>query len=746
MPIKCLVSSLWSGLLGLVCGLSCLSQAGAQNRPVTINDLVQPPIVKAVSLAPDGRHVAYLERTNDFHALARALDSVRREDADNLLHHLRLVDLASPDDAEPVRLDLGSDIPMGIDWVGPNRIVVSAIAVSEDNGHPPPERRTREPYYQFYWRLVAVDIRTGDREILFGDEEAWDMRDAENFTSVIHPLPDQPDEVLVAAHRHSNFDLWRLNLATGEEDRVERARSNTVDWAANEEGRAYFRLDVDVEDDEVRIYRRGSDDSRWSRDERLTLNEFVDYIERAERSIWVANTDSESEVLVSVRPPEADRRGVYRYDLDTGEVGDLVWEHPQYDLVSVLRDGFSDRMVAVTYFDDRRRAHFFDRRLNAHFQALTAYFEEDAVVLPVDANDEAFLLYVTGPQEPGSYYAYSINETRVRPLMPVNPALLGTRLSPVSAERLVMRDGLEIDVFVTHPAGYPRQSRRPTVVMPHGGPEARDSFGFDFVAQYFASEGWRVIQPNFRGSEGYGREFAARAHGEWSRAVQDDITDTLTWSVAQGLVDPERVCIAGFSYGGYAALAGAFVTPDAYQCVVSVAGLSDPVAYIDWSRENRPDSVDYWTRQIGDPEIDPDGVRAMSPIHQIDRMQAPILLLHGDTDSIVPAEQSFLMADALEAAGYDYRSRTIRGAGHDLETPISLARTLALMEAFMGEYLDVEQPADRQSWQELTEVTRFAVPGLGDEPGDGSNSEADEVELNLDEMMSASAGAGDQEN
>ena len=166
MSIKVVVSSVWSGLLGLVCGIACLPEAAAaQDRPVTINDLVQPPIVKAVSLAPDGRHVAYLERTNEFHALARALDSVHREDADNLHHHLRLVDLASPDDAEPVRLDLGNDIPMGIDWVGPNRIVVRAIAGSEDNGHLPPERRTREPYYRVSRGLLTFDSRHGPRAL-----------------------------------------------------------------------------------------------------------------------------------------------------------------------------------------------------------------------------------------------------------------------------------------------------------------------------------------------------------------------------------------------------------------------------------------------------------------------------------------------------------------------------------------------------------------------------------------------------
>lgn len=729
----CAAPVAWLALSLAVCFAFPIGTSQAQDRPVTINDLVQPPSVKAVRLAPGGRHVAYLERTNDFHALALARDSTRREDADNLLHRLRLVELGTAPDTEPAVLDLGTDIPLSIRWAGPDRLIIGAISVARENGHMPPERRTRRPYFRFYWRLIALDIRTGERQVLFGDDGAWDMRDAANFASVINPLPAYPDEVLVAAHRDNHYDLWRLNLASGDVDRIERGRSNTVDWAANAEGRAYFRLDVDLEDDEVRIYRRGSDSNRWQRDERLSLNEFVDYIDRAERSIWAANTDSETEVLVAVRPDGADRRGVYRFDLDSGEIGAQVWEHPTYDLASVLRDSISDRMIAVTYYDDRLRAHFFDRRLNAHFRALTAYFEADAVVVPAEVDDNALLLYVTGPQEPGSYYAYTLETSEVRPLVAVNPALLGTRLSAVSSERVTTRDGLEIDVFVTHPAGYSRVTPRPTVIMPHGGPESRDSFGFDFVAQYFASEGWRVVQPNFRGSEGYGRAFAERAHGEWSRAVQDDITDALAWSIEAGLTDPDWVCIAGFSYGGYAALAGAFATPEAYRCVVSVAGISDPAAFIAWARENRPESVAYWTSQIGDPETDPETVRAMSPVHQIGRMRAPILLLHGNEDEIVPPEQSEIMADALEAAGHDFRARTIRGAGHDLETPLSLARTLALMEAFMGEYLDEVQPDDRDSWQTLTETVRINLPefrrltGMPDPADDAPNSLRDLV-------------------
>ncbi|WP_417486820.1 alpha/beta hydrolase family protein [Maricaulis sp.] len=730
-------------LLAVMLATMVSAQAGAiQSRPLTINDLAQPPSIRTIQMSPDGRRVAYLQRTSDFHALARATGAAHREDPDNLHHRLLLVELSSPAEASPREIDLGTDIPVVIRWAGPDRLIVSAIAISEDNGHMRPQRRSRVPYYRFYWRLVSIDIRTGQRDVLFGDDEAWDMRAADNFAEVVHPLPGEPDHVLVAAHRTSNFDLWRLNLATGDHDRVERGRSNTVQWAANEQGRATFRLDLDIDDDRARIYRRRSGSDRWSRDESLTLNEFVDYIHRANRSIWAANTDDDDTVLVAVRPEGVERRGVYEYDLEADEIGDRVWEHPTYDLDTVLRDELSDRMIAVTYLDDRIRTRFFDRRLDAHFQALTAYFEADAVVYPLDVTANALLLFVTGPQEPGSYYAYSLDTSQVRPLAAVNPALLGTRLSRVTSERVTTRDGLVIDVFVTHPAGAAPGAALPTVVMPHGGPEARDSFGFDPIAQYFAAEGWRVLQPNFRGSEGYGRSFARAAHGEWSRAVQDDITDTLDWAIRSGLTIRDRVCIAGFSYGGYAALAGAFATPDAYRCVVSVAGITDPEAFIDWSREYRPDAVDYWTRQIGDPVGDSETVRAMSPIHQIDRMQAPILLLHGNKDDVVPMSQANLMSEALEAAGYDYRERTIRGAGHNFETPLALGRTLALMEAFMGEYLDEVQPEDRDSWQTLTEPENINLPQFRRVMG--MSDPADDDRIGLEGMLGATSEATDE--
>jgi len=697
----------WIGVLVLAIG-GWQGEAFAQQRPVTINDLVQPNAVSSVVLSPDGGQLAYLERTEELTALTRRRQKLNDLEARDYLHRIRVVDLNAPESDEPRLIEVGTDMPFWLSWAGPGRLIVGSVSVSIDNDHPRPTSR-RQPYYPFYWRIAVINLENGERTILFGERGAWEMRDREHPGQIIHALPNSPDTVLVAAQYRSFYDLWSVSTVTGDARRVEAGRPTTVNWHVNEAGEAVFRLDLDEEHGRAAIFRREGEGDRWRRTDNLTLDEFDDRLDRARHSIWVADTADPDEVLVAVQPDGAERRGVYRYNLETDTIGELFWEDPRYDLRSVIHDFYSGQIIATTYVDDRFRAHFFDNRTNAHYRAVASFFEPDAVVVPVQVVDAAMLLRVTGPQEPGSYYTYRFEDSSIRPIAVENPILLQTRLSPATTETYRARDGQEIQAYVTRPVR--RGTQRPAlVVMPHGGPELRDDFGFDFVSQYLASEGWMVFQPNFRGSFGYGRAFTEAGHGQWGRLMQDDITDGVRWLIATGQVDPDRICIAGFSYGGYAALAGALMTPDLYRCAVSVAGVSDLPEMLRWEAEEYPELTEYWQARIGDPERDADALIANSPARRAGEIRVPVMLLHGNRDATVPLEQSEIMRDALEAAGARYRYQEILGANHDLDNPISLARTLALMEAFLGEYLDSgPPPADRMSWADLTEREQFRL-------------------------------------
>lgn len=692
----------------LICGWMVLvSNSHAQNRPLSTNDLVQPDAVHSVTISPDGRFVAYLERTDEFTPLARKRDRTLNPEQFDFLHAVRVLDLAEGFDESSEALELDGDSPVWVRWAGVNRLLVGVVADSEANGHERPTN-WRHPYYPYYFRILSIDVMTGEIAVLFGDDGAWDMRVKDIPATLINSVVDDPESVLVAAKFSDNaFDLWRVSTITGAARRVEHGRNHTINWRTNENGEAVFRLDFDAERDQVRVYRRADGEQRWRRTDRFTLEEFDDRLDRARRSIWVADTDDNDEVLVAVRPDDAERRGIYHYNIENDERGELFWEHPVYDLRSVIRNTYSDRLIAATYVDDRLRMHFFDGRTDSHYRAIASFFEPDAVVRPVEVYENAMLIRVFGPQEPTTYYAYLFADSSIIPVAAVNPVLFQTRLSPVTVENYQARDGENIQAYLTRPVGHTMESR-PLIVMPHGGPELRDNFGFDFVAQYFASEGWAVLQPNFRGSDGFGRQFMEAGHRQWGRRMQDDITDGVQWLIDNGMVDPNRVCIVGFSYGGYAALAGALVTPDLYQCAVSIAGVSHLPRMMEWEAQTYPESYDFWRARIGDPDVDADDLVRYSPALRANEITTPILLLHGSADEIVPIEQSILMRDALVDAGAEHRYLRLNGADHDLSSPLSLARALALMESFIGDYLDVgPTPEDRISWSELTETPNF---------------------------------------
>jgi dipeptidyl aminopeptidase/acylaminoacyl peptidase len=247
------------------------------------------------------------------------------------------------------------------------------------------------------------------------------------------------------------------------------------------------------------------------------------------------------------------------------------------------------------------------------------------------------------------------------------------------------RDGLDIPAYITLPPGKPL-NKLPLIVMPHGGPDARDRIGFDWMAQFFANRGYAVLQPNFRGSWGYGHKFTDAGQLQWGLKMEDDLTDGVKKLVADGMVDPKRVCIVGASYGGYAALAGATLTPDVYACAISFAGVSDLPKMLAQERARYgkdSQTVSFWTTRIGSPFDDSEQLRATSPARHADQVRCPVLLLHGEGDTTVPIEQSEIMNDALKSAGKQVEFIRFPGEDHYMNLADTRIRFLKETEAFV---------------------------------------------------------------
>jgi dipeptidyl aminopeptidase/acylaminoacyl peptidase len=227
------------------------------------------------------------------------------------------------------------------------------------------------------------------------------------------------------------------------------------------------------------------------------------------------------------------------------------------------------------------------------------------------------------------------------------------------------------------------------VVLAHGGPAARDEPGFDWWAQAMASRGYAVLQVNYRGSDGFGPDFLQAGFGEWGRKMETDLSDGVRYLVSEGTVDPKRVCIAGASYGGYAALAGATLDTGVYRCAVDVAGISDPKGFLVWSKDRRNvAALRYWDRYMGASGPDDPRLEAISPASHADRAAIPILIIHGRDDTVVPFAQSQLMADALRRAGKDAQFVALTHEDHWLS---SGATRLQMLQATM-DFLQKNNP------------------------------------------------------
>ena len=349
------------------------------------------------------------------------------------------------------------------------------------------------------------------------------------------------------------------------------------------------------------------------------------------------------------------------------------------------------------------------------------------------------IIYVSGPREPGEYHLFDGETGLIEPLFSTRPRLPQDALADVEIIRYPARDGMQITGYLTNPIGGAGPTT-PLVVLPHGGPETRDVYGFDLLAQYFAAQGYAVFQPNFRGSSGYGGAFARAGYREWGQAMQDDITDGVNALIEQARAARDRICIVGFSYGGYAALMGGATTPDLYQCVVAGAAVTDLPRFIDNWRDIDEDAFAYWSEAIGDPNTEVERLFNTSPVNLADRIQVPVLLLHGGADDVVPVTHSRMMANALEAAGAVYHYEEYRGGGHHFSVGPQTRSMFARSNFWIGQLVICDFPEKpslkislRQIYQHLQRRKRRPVEWTSNpishhtrsRPGPGSAAQFD---------------------
>lgn len=646
-------------------GAVMAGEPGSAVSPPGLDDLTRPAAVLDAALSPTGDRIALLRE--------------QREGDKRLSYVLlaRVADMRAP----PIQAVIGDYNVHRVQWANDERLLVWFSFDKTADGKKTGVRAGARLYERSVYRLMAIGADGSNPVVLLGQD-----RSAQNYlwdvSHVVDPLVDDPRHILMQVWDPDlgANTLQKVDIYTGEGHLHERGSERTMFWYT-QNGVAVLRLDDSDLGRYTRLSVRAPGEGGWRFVRKVRRNDFA----RFDDFEAVGATKEAGVLLVASMAPGDDARTIRRFDIRTLTLGEVVASHAGRDMEGMFFDkGLNP--IAAAYTEDRTQYDFLDQALAPHYRAVQGALGADCNVLlhDIDTGRRRFIVHASGPRESGAFYLYD-RETRSLDLLGRQKPWLPTeRLAPMDVLKVRSRDGADLTAYLTRPLAT---GPRPLVVMPHGGPHTRDSFAFDIFAQAFAAQGWLVLQPNFRGSSGYGRAFAEAGHRRWADRMQEDVEDCVAHVVASGAVDPGKLAICGASYGGYAALMGAIRKPGQYRRVVSIAGVTDLPDLLSYEKEDGADSPGYLyiVRTVGDPATDREALKQGSPAERAAELVDPVLLIHGDIDGVVPIRQSRAMASSLKREKRPARLIEVRNAGHGGWEPDELRMILTETTGFLAD-------------------------------------------------------------
>ena len=621
--------------------------------------------IESIALSPSGTHIAYVAPTQGQGS------------------RLFVVDLASGESRQATAADGRSQRLGGCTWVSDRRLVCSVFALTDSPGE-----------IVTVSRLVALDADGSNIKVL-GQTDNQYQRYANLWGGqVIDWLPGEDGAVLLGQNfvperrertnierREEGFGVVRVDTRSLSTRRVERARLHAAEYISD--GRGNIRImgmrpprgDTGMAGEVINyMYRRAGSDE-WE-----PLGSYNVMTREGPNPYAVDSTLNVAYVLERTNG----RAALFRVALDGSGRREQVVAHDRVDVDNLIRIGRGRRVVGASYATETRQAIYFDTELQTLATRLSRALPGLPLVRVIDAseNESKLLIWAGSDTDPGRYYIYDKATRQLNEIMLSRPQLEGVQLAQVRAVTYPAADGTMVPAYLTLPPGSSGRGL-PAIVMPHGGPSARDEWGFDWLAQFYANRGYAVLQPNFRGSGGYGDDwFQNNGYQSWPIAISD-VSDGGRWLVREGIADPAKLAIVGWSYGGYAALQSAAVNPDLFKAVVAIAPVADlNLLKEEWRR---------WSnfRLMRDFIGSGPHVREGSPAQNAAAIRAPVLLFHGDLDRNVGIGQSRLMDDRLRDAGRQSELVVFPGLDHQLEDSASRADMLRRSDAFLRRALSI---------------------------------------------------------
>lgn len=541
-------------------------------------------------------------------------------------------------------------------------------------------------------RIVYVQDKGGDENfrlyaVSIDGSNPKDLTPFEKVRAqIIDRLEDSEDEILVGLNKRNPqvFDVYRLNVNTGDMKVIAENPGNITGWQTDWDGKLRIAITTDGVNNTL-MYRKTEGD-KFSSVLTTTFKESLSPL---------FFTFDDKYVYASTNIGR-DKSAIVKYDIENKKELEKIYEHPEVDVDNLLASRKRKVITGVSYTTEKSHFQFFDKwrgdlqkdvekRLPGYVVRVTGFDKEEDKCLVRTFSDRSL----------GGVYFYDLKTKAFRKLADVSPWIKEADMAEMKPISYQSRDGLTIHGYLTLPKGVPPKNL-PVVVNPHGGPWFRDSWGFNPEVQFLANRGYAVLQMNFRGSTGYGRKFWEASFKQWGKTMQNDISDGVQWLIKQGIADPKRVGIYGGSYGGYATLAGLTFTPELYACGVDYVGVANLFTFM---KAFPP----YWKpllamiyEMVGDPEKEQALLREASPVFHVDKIKAPLLIAQGANDPRVNKGESDQMVAALKARGIDVPYMVKNNEGHGFANEENRFDFYRAMEEFLGKHLGgrVEQRSD----------------------------------------------------
>lgn len=562
--------------------------------------------------------------------------------------------------------DLGNINANSLFFISDNKVILTVSDIRKVRGYT-----NRMNFSASY----VYDIRKNKIKTLLN--KTWGLYPAQSGLGKIVGYNVRENRVYMPAYSEENdipYNLYSVNLETGKGVIHARGNTHTIDWIVDESGNVVAREDYH---------------------NKRQIHKIVAYRKNKEKVIYSKKT-SQPEITLYGRTKNnnliyVDDGLFYEISTTDGDIQKLETASGDIDIRSVLLT-LDRQIIGIEYDGIRPFYELVDSKHNDDFTKLDATFPNSQVSYLGSTQDKTKILaFVSGNDSAGSYLLFDTSKVQAEELAYHYPNIKKSQIGEIKTIAYKSKDGIKIPSILTWPPNLTKAKRKnlPLLVFPHGGPESNDTLRFNWWAQYFANKGYLILQPNFRGSSGFGKAHITASYGQWGKKMQSDLSDGVSALVRAGYADPNRVCIMGGSYGGYAALAAGAFSPKLYRCVISFAGISDLNKMLfDDKKEYGKDHfvVRYWEKSLGNNKLNKNFLEKVSPINSSSAFAAPVLLIHGKADTVVPFKQSKIMHKALTKAGRESSLITIDKGSHWLSKSEDRLKLLKEIEIFLEKH------------------------------------------------------------